>query len=114
MLSNTLYLKYVQERAEAEIIENEHGFIVYRVFNSECFIMEMYIAPESRGSGLCRSLINQLTSIVSDRGCSIITANIHLEDKGASKTLMSALKLEFRVAAANGGILLIAKEIVRG
>lgn len=111
MLTDSLYAKYISERQEGKILEDSFGFVAYRIIGPECFIIEMYISPESRKSGMARSLVSKLESIAKEHGSTHITGNIHLDDKGASNTLISALMIGFKVVSANAGVLLIAKEL---
>lgn len=110
-LSNSLYAKYIAERAGGKLIEKEHGYIAYNVKGSEYFIMDMFIEPSMRRTPLFKRLMDELTLIAKSSGGTHLTANIFLDDPGASNTLIAALKLGFRVRGANVGALFIAKEL---
>lgn len=110
-LSNTLYAKYVLERENAQILENDVGFIKYVITGKECFLADMFIESTKRSTSLCRNMFAELSKIASDARCEVITANIHLNDKGHVKTLQAAFKLGFKIARAQNDILLIIKEL---
>lgn len=108
MIADTLYSKYIKERLGHEIIENDSGFIVFKVNGKEVFIVDMYVRQGMRKNGLGSDLIKNLTGIATFHKAEVITANIHLFDKNANNTLMAALKVGFKVIQADQNILLIA------
>lgn len=110
-LSNTLYAKYIKEREDLDIIENEVGFITYKTRALECFIADMFVDLEERGKRKGIKLLEELVVKAKDAGCTHITATVHLWDNGASNTLFAALKSGFKVAQAQNGSLLIVKDI---
>lgn len=111
MISNTLYARYHEERSGAKILECEDGFLVYRITGEECFIVDMYIAPEKRKSLLFKKMMDELEILAKSSGGTLITANIFIDDPGASNTLIAVLKYGFRVTGTGNGVLLVAKEI---
>jgi L-amino acid N-acyltransferase YncA len=111
MIQNTLFAKYLSEREGKRIIEDERGFIIYKIQGEECFLAEGFIQVESRGSSAASDLLRNLIATAKAEGCKTVTATIYLSDPGAMRTLAAALKRGFRVYSANHDVLLIAKEI---
>lgn len=111
MLTGSLYHQYIEERSNGRLIENEHGFIAYRMVGPECFIMDMFISPGKRKSGEGRKLIEKLSEIAIENGCTLMTAEVQLADPGASNTLIGCLRVGFKVARSNGVALLIVREL---
>lgn len=111
MLKDSLYEKYLGVRCDGQVIEDEHGFIAYRIDGKECFILDMFVDTDHQKKGRGRALIDLLSHIASTNLCSHITANVHLSDKNASSTILSAILVGFKIISANGNILLIAKEV---
>lgn len=109
MLKATLYYGYVKDRLGADILENECGFLVYKISDGECFIVDMYMLDKGQGHG--RSLIDDLKQIASKESCKYISGNIHLADKNQSNTLAAALAVGFKVVLANSTTLTIAMEV---
>lgn len=110
-LAGTNYEKYVQERLDAEILENDNGFLVFKIKDGECFIVEMFIDLAWRKIGSGRLLIEELMSIAKDKNCKILTANVFLTDKGASSTLIAAFKVGFQLGSLGNGCISIFKKI---
>ena len=111
MIRDTLYAKYMKERQNAEILENENGFIVYGIGGEECFLMEIYIEPSSRGGPTLKRLMDTLSDIAMECGCKSISATIHVVDPHATKTIASAIKIGFEIKVAQNGIIIIAKNL---
>lgn len=108
MISKTLYGKYLEERGGGKLIEDDMGFVTYRIEGKECFLMEIFADPHNRKIGIARDLVNRLSEAARAAGCTIITANIYLNDPCANNTLISALLIGFKLVSANGNTLLIA------
>lgn len=97
MIKGTLYEKYAKERESCDILENEFGFVSYRIFESDCFIQDIYVDSECRKRGKFRELIELLEELALGAECKTITGNIFLNDQGANNTLMAALLVGFKV-----------------
>lgn len=110
-IANTLYAKYMRQRSDAKVLEDGSGFIVYKINQDECFIIDMYVDDNVQQTGRGKELINALSDLARFERCKYISANIHLTDKNANKTLISALHAGFKVVKAEVGILIILKEI---
>ena len=111
MIKNTKYAKYIKQRANSEVLENENGFIIYRIVRDECFIVDMFVDKDLCGAGVCRKLINDLSAIAKENSCEFISGNIHLNDPGCHKTIMAAIHVGFKIIKADLNILVIKKDL---
>lgn len=111
MIKDTLYAKYIKQRDDREMLEDENAFVIYKIVGEECFIVDMFVEKDSRGSSKFKSLLDSLSNIASENKCKVISANIHLIDVGATHAFRSALQFGFKLARAENGILLIVKEL---
>lgn len=114
MINNTLYAKYIKERLGQEIIENESGFIIYKLNGNECFIAEMFVDQGIRKSGLGKSLLNELKVLALDNECEYIAAHVHQFDKNAHHTLSAAFKCGFKIHSAQNNVITIILNINGG
>jgi GNAT superfamily N-acetyltransferase len=105
-----LYQEYVKERANLETIWDESFFVSYKIDKDELFISDMFIKKSARGSKL-QDVINALIEIAKKNGCKVLSGNIALNDPGNSRTMRAALKVGFRIAAANASAILIIKAL---
>lgn len=111
MIGETLYAKYIKERAGRDILENESGFIIYRCHGEECFLVDMCVDHSKRGSRLFGQMMSQLVDIAKAAGCKIITATVYVADSGKEHTLSSVFKLGFKILKAEQGVILVGKEV---
>ena len=110
-LVNSLFAKYISDRQGHKILEDGAGFIIYKINEDECFIVDMYVDENIQQTGRGKNLISALADLARFEKCKYISANIHLWDKNANKTLLAALYTGFKVVKAEVGILVILKEI---
>lgn len=110
-LKNTLYAKYIKERLNQDILENENGFITYSINGEECFIAEMYVDKKKQSAGFGTDLIKLLNEIALEKGCKFITGNIQLFDQGKEQTMISALKCGFYIYSSNNQFITIIREV---
>jgi hypothetical protein len=111
MLKDTVWAKYIKEREDLDILEDEFGFITYKFNTHECFIQDMCVDTSKRSQSHGRGLIDQLVEIAKAHGCTYIGANIFLADKGAMNTLTASMRVGFKIAKANNDVLFIVKDI---
>lgn len=111
MISDTLYAEYIEEREDAGIIENDVGFLTFKIRDRECFLIDMFVKKSARKSGRGRGLLDSLEAVGRMSGCEVITANIFLQDPNANSTLGAALASGFRLESSANNVLLIAKKI---
>ena len=111
MIGQTLYAKYIKERENAQVLENESGFITYKFINDECFICDVFVDPKARKKGVISELVDALAAIAEQEQATHLSANIYLNDPGANRTLSAALKIGFEVVGAAPGALAIVRKI---
>lgn len=119
MINDTLYAKYIKERENFDVIENDYCFILYKIKmipeannSNECFISHAFTDPVVRKDRRMSALMNELEEYVfSHAKCDRITATIDLRDKNASISLLASLKYGFKVILAENGIIFIQKVI---
>jgi GNAT superfamily N-acetyltransferase len=110
MIANTLYAKYIMEREGHDIVEDEYGFIIYKLAGPECFIVDIFVDKEKRCSGHGKKLLAELIAKATE--CTMVTANIWPHKPGSSDALLGALRAGFVVKRAEAGCILIAKDLM--
>lgn len=110
-IKDTLYAKYIKEREGFDILENELGFLTYKIKpeDKDCFIGHMYIDESVRARGHGKSLIESLSEIALSNECEVISASVDLRDKHASRTIQAALRTGFQIYKAEYDVILIIK-----
>lgn len=110
-LSTSPYAPYIKARLNADILEDDTGFITYTIAGEECFIQDMAVRQGFCGQGYGKSLIADLEELAKKSGCKFISANVQIWDKGASNTLTAAFKTGFELSTANNQFITIIKKI---
>lgn len=105
------YADYIKERENLDYLEFKEGFLTYRIEDRECYLANIYVAPEFRGTPAISHFINELSKIAESKNCNFLTANIYLTDHGFNRTLKAALKLAFRVVRAENNSVVIVKKL---
>lgn len=106
-----LFKEYLKERENKEVIENEYGFIIYKLFDKECFIADFYIKPAFRNTIVLPNFIDQLAKIAKSSECDHISAKLYIADNGHQKTLMAAFKMGFNILSTNNDCIIIIKKL---
>jgi predicted GNAT superfamily acetyltransferase len=111
MINETLFANYLLEREGAKILENESGFLIYKITGEECFIKDLCVSKDVRQQSKCRDLIASLSGIAKQAGAKYLTGNIFIKDKGHMVTLIAAHALGFKLVGANNDVLMILKDL---
>ena len=106
-----LYHEYIKEREGLALYTNEHGFVSYRCTGHECYIADIFIKKESRGTPALFDLIKELEKIAIVNGCSHLSGVIRANDPGINRTMKAALKLGFNILAIQNNGVVITKEL---
>lgn len=105
MIKDTLFYKYIQERAGQELIENEAGFIIYKPFKDYCFVTTLYVREDCRRQGHGKAMVLELL-----KKYGRVTGTVDLHTNTANQTLAAFLAGGAKVERADGDILYMAIE----
>lgn len=107
----SLFGQYISETRDLKIVESEKGFATYSVIGKECYIEDIYVAPEHRFSGYGTQLADQIKKIALEAGCTHIfgTTNCRFKDPDAS--LKAMLAYGFKISKVFNDIILLRMEI---
>lgn len=111
MIQNTLIAKYLKEREDKRIIEDERGFIIYKIQGEECFIAEAFVDESARGTSAGMDLIRHLCAEAKAEGCKAISGTVWVNANGSMRALRAGLKMGFKIVAANNDALLLVMEV---
>lgn len=111
MIQNTLFYKYISEREGKRIIEDERGFIVYKINGADCFIAEAFVDESARGTSAGMDLVRHLKAEAQAEGCKTISGTVWVNAKGSMRALRSGLKMGFKIVAAENDALLLVMEV---
>lgn len=105
------YVDYVKERSGADVITTDVGFVTYRIQGDECFLMEIYTAPEHRRSHRGAELVDAVALKGRSAGCKFISATISPQAGGSTEAMAAAIKVGFKLHSSGQNCVILTKEI---
>lgn len=73
----SLYANYIRERLGDEILETEQGFVIYRYTDpSTVYLVDLYVLPDFRKSGVAKDLADRVADVARARGCSSMLGSV--------------------------------------
>lgn len=97
----SLYAHYIKETYDREYLEDETGFITYRVVDTVCHIDVLYIRPEFRLSGKGSALTKQLVSTLHSK-IDLLVCEVDTVALTANLALRAILSFGFKVLDLKG------------
>lgn len=109
----SLYSDYVKEREKKNVIENEHGFVKYKIDEKDkyMYLEDMYIRPESRGKGFSKKMTDFLCLIAKDKGCTKLITSVVPSAENSHKSLLVILKYGGKLRSAYNDIIYFEKDL---
>lgn len=85
----SFYAEYIREVSTDSIIETGYGFVTFRYLNDgkTVYVIEIYVAPEHRGSKKNTLLVDEVVKAARANGCSELLATIKTTNKYATSIL---------------------------
>lgn len=71
-----LYARYLLERENTHLYSEEDCFITYEFCDGYAYIIDMYVAPESRNAGTCRRISEKVEAIIKSKGYSTVVGSV--------------------------------------
>jgi len=107
-----LYKQYLKERENIELIEDDHGFATYRKLdNGDYYIIDIYIEPEFRRSGLARELSKKIKDIAIEDKATKLIGSVCISTNNVTVSMAAVIGDGFKFTHANGNMLWFSKDI---
>lgn len=108
----SLYAEYLRERTNDRIIEGEFGFATYRFLDGgKVYLIDIFVVPEKRKSGLATSMANQIAAIAKEHGCTKMLGTVNPQAKGSTNSLKVLLAYGMSLQNIADGMVVFGKEI---
>lgn len=105
------FASYIYERQGKSIIEDEHGFATYYYIKDACYIEDIYVAQDSRRSGVGSKYADMIAEEAKSKGYTKLMGSVNLTTNGATDSLKALLAYGFQLATANNNIIFLLKDI---
>jgi len=106
-----MWINYAKERFGYESLEEEWGFLLFTVAPPLLAVQELYVKPEFRKNKNALDLLNRVSKIGKERGCTHLWTQVWMNDKGRSRTMTAGLAYGFQMIEASNGRIIMTKEI---
>lgn len=109
----SLWAQYHQETEGHEVVEGKCGFVRYS-FNDElklCLVHDLFVQKEFRRDRIAWDLADTVTQIARNRGCTHLWSRCGVGTGGVNEALQANLAYGFKVQAAEGGFIIMLKDI---
>ena len=106
-----MYFDYLKESQDIDNLQNEFGFVSYRIKGHECWIKDWYVKPEHRGKTAAMRLIKDLEIIARSECCDCITSNVDIGTERAEKNTLILLRYGCKIVGATNYSIFFKKEV---
>lgn len=108
----SLYAEYIKEREGREIVETADGFATYTWLGEDsCYIVDIYVRPEARKSGVASSLADQVAVLAKEVGCKRLLGSVDPSLPSAGASFMVLLAYGMRPIGIERNLVFFEKEI---
>jgi GNAT superfamily N-acetyltransferase len=108
----SLWADCLTEREGKFVIEEEFGFIVYRLPSpGVCTIDLIYVNKETRRTGFGSLLCDRVAKIALEAGCTKLWSQVQVSALNSTDSLRASLGYGFRLHANDGDYIILVKDI---
>lgn len=107
----SLWADYKKEREGKHVIENEVGFFIYSISNTDLYIEDIFISKEYRRSGAASALADMAYEIGKKKGCKRLLGTIVPHTNGSSDSMIFQLKYGMKLLSCSDNLIWLYKEI---
>lgn len=107
----SLLASYIAEREGNLLLEEEWGFIEYRISAPICAIHSIFVRKQDRGQGRARFLADRVTHFALDAGCNVLWSQVDLRALNGNDSLKASLAYGFIAHKADGDVIILTKDI---
>lgn len=107
----SLYAKYIKEREQKEIVENEFGFATYKVFGNAVYIEDIYVVPEMRKAGMAKTLADQACFYAKEKGAKKVFGSVDVSLSSANESIKVLMAYGMSAHSTSGNLVYFSKDI---
>lgn len=106
-----MFAEYIKEREGKYVYQTEHGFAVYQIAGSECYIQDIFIKKDSRDQNHAKDIADAVTKIAKINDCKTLTGTVVPSLAGSTKSLGMLLHYGFKLHSCKEDFIILVKEI---
>jgi GNAT superfamily N-acetyltransferase len=110
----SLWAEYHKETDGSICIERFFGFIRYEIEGNLCKIHDLFVKENFRREGCAWALADEVSVIAKKSSCTHLWSRVGCGTLGATEALSANLAYGFKIAMAEGGFIIMLKELENG
>lgn len=111
----SLWADYIKEREGYETLENDRGFLTYKVLpDGHIFVRDMFVRKADRGHGWGHELFLELVGVATSLKVPRIMCQVDLRTAGATQSLGVILSRDFKIVNAEHQVILLVLDLEHG
>lgn len=107
----SLWSKYLEERENKHVLETEDGFAVYQFNGDECYLIDIYVVPEKRKTGVAAHLADRVMHLAKVHGSKWLVGSVSPGAKNAHTSLLVLLAYGMKLTKSDKDIIYFSKGI---
>jgi len=108
----SLYAEYLAERTTDQIIETHNAFATYKFLDKDtCYIIDIYVLPEFRKSGVASDIADIIKGIAKEKGCTKLIGSVVPSAKGSTTSVKVLLGYGMKLQSSTNDFVVFEKEI---
>lgn len=108
----SLYADYIKERENKECIDNEYGFITYKISGADSYIVDFYVRPEYRRTGKGTELANLAAEAAKASRCTRLLGSVIPDTNNSTESMKALMWYGFKLLWARENFIMLFKEIL--
>lgn len=105
------WARYLNERYGHESIEEDWGFVTYKIVPPFIALEDLYIVPEQRQRGAGTKALKKIEDIGRAHQATHVWAQVQLMDRGSTESMKAILAVGFKMIEAQNNRIVLHKEI---
>jgi ribosomal protein S18 acetylase RimI-like enzyme len=105
------YSKYLAEKTDCNIIEDERGFATYRFTSDSVYIVDIYVSPDFRHHDIASQMADKIGEIAKEKGIRKMLGSVNINTKDPTSSLKVLLAYGFKVNSSTTNFLLLEKDL---
>lgn len=108
----SMYADYLKERLGDDVFETEQGFATYRFTDDKTvYLVDLYVRPEFRKSGVATDLGDAVAEIAKARGCTALVGSVVPSARGSGDSMKVLLAYGMVPTSSGNDFVLFRKEL---
>lgn len=105
------FAKYIKERKNAELYEDENGFFTYRVLGEDFFIDDIFVLEEKRNNGIGKLYSDKIDNLSKESGCKRNICTVCVRADNYLESFKFIQKMGYTVDKTENVLIYLIKEL---